>query len=221
VKPKYLQFYKQQPKTLNLNFLLFEPDDDPNKVGQWPLLLFLHGAGERGENLESLLNHSIPDILKTSDQQFFLVAPQCPLNSYWMLHQESLLLILEELTEKYPIDTSRIYLTGVSMGAEIAWYLAKHNPQRFAAMVPVCGRAPWWDDFPQSASQLNQLPIWAFHGEQDSIIPVHHSRELVSTVEKANGNVRYTEYPHVDHDVWNHCYKNPELYEWLFKQERT
>jgi predicted peptidase len=222
VTPQFLHFYQKHTKSLNLNFLLFGPENYQNKEGRWPLILFLHGAGERGKQLEKLLEHSIPDILAQSNSQpFFLMAPQCPKDSFWILHKDSLLMLLEELCEGYPIDRSRIYLTGVSMGAELSWLLAKQNPRLFAAFVPICGRGPWWADFPKVAGELNQLPIWAFHGDQDSIIPVSSSRDLVQSVKDAGGDIRYTEYPGVDHDAWTQAYKDQELYKWLFAQRKS
>ncbi|MDF1661429.1 MAG: alpha/beta hydrolase-fold protein [Planctomycetota bacterium] len=221
MKPQFLHFYQQQTRTLNLNFLLFSPETDHDPNRRYPLVLFLHGAGERGEELERLLDHSIPDIIEQQKREpFFLLAPQCPNDSYWILHRESLTRLLDEFLGSYPVDRSRIYLTGVSMGAETSWLLALQNPDLFAAFVPVCGRGPWWADFPNVAGELNRLPIWAFHGDADTIMPVQHSRALVARVNDCGGSARYTEYEGVDHDSWNRAFKEDEMYDWLFQQRR-
>lgn len=213
-------FRKVVEKEVALDYLLYLPPEyDHDEQKNWPLVLFLHGAGERGSDLEVLKKHGPPRLIAEGKQlPFIVVAPQCPVDSWWNLHVESLDLLLDELEAQYRVDKRRIYLTGLSMGGYGSWHLAAHNPTRFAAVVPICGGGLRFFGFPERVRVLKDVPIWVFHGAKDEVVPLKESEILVEELRKVGGNVRFTVYPEADHDSWTETYANPELYEWLLAQ---
>jgi len=212
---------KQQPQKLQrtikvtLDYLLYLPKDYAQK-DSWPLLLFLHGAGERGENLDRVKVHGSPKLIAAGkDFPFIVVSPQCPTRSRgWQPHELSAL--LDEIVEKYKVDQDRIYVTGLSMGGFGTWSLAGFTPDRFAALVPICGGGD-----PMTARRIAHIPVWVFHGAKDTAVPLERSEKMVEALKKANGNVKFTVYPEAGHDSWTEAYNDPELYKWLLQQKRT
>ena len=204
--------------TLQLEYLLFLPnsyDHLPDK--KWPMIIFLHGAGERGNNLGLLKNHGIPKIVEQKpDFQFITVSPQCPKGSWWTHELRLLNELVGEITNKYEVDTNRIYLTGLSMGGFGTWSLASMNPKCYAAIAPICGGG----EPRQVAQALKNMPIWVFHGAKDTVIPADRSEEIVKELKPMNGNVKFTLYPDADHDSWTRTYDNPKLYEWFLKHSK-
>lgn len=204
-------------KTVRVRYLLYLPKGyckgGPRK--RWPLMLFLHGAGERGNNLRLVKKHGPPKrIEQGADLPFIVVSPQCPKEQWWS--EDVLLTLLDEIVAGYAVDESRVYVTGLSMGGRGTWALVSACPERFAAAVPVCG---WCEPF--AAPRLKALPIWAFHGEKDPLVPVSKSRNMVQAIKAAGGRkVRMTIYPEAGHDSWTETYENPELYKWLLKHRR-
>jgi predicted peptidase len=214
---------KQIAKPVRLRYLLWLPDGYEAQDGlTWPLILFLHGRGERGADLSFVTRHGLPARLA---QGFALpaivAAPQCPGNCDWTLHDDALLALLDELSASYQVDRSRIYLTGLSMGGREAWRLAASNPSRFAALVPICGRRPDGVRSIEDTRPLCELPIWVFHGAQDQVVPIEESNEIVAALRTYGANVRYTVYPDAGHDSWTQAYAEPDLYTWLLGQRRT
>lgn len=198
-----------------LPYLLYAPDTAVNV----PLVLFLHGAGERGDNLEKLKAHGLPNVLETRNpfpEPALVVAPQCTADSWWTLKLNGLESLLNTVQKQYPVDPTRIYLTGLSMGGYGAWHLALKDPARFAALVPVCGGG-----IPPLAAKLKNLPAWAFHGADDAVVPLSASTKMVEALKKSKGNVKLTVYPGVGHNSWTKAYSEPELYTWMFAQRRT
>jgi predicted peptidase len=201
-------------KTVDMPYLLHLPNIyEKNK--SYPLILFLHGAGERG-NDTSLLKVGLPKLLKTARAYpFILVAPQCPVDSWWTRELDVLSTFLKDFLEHHAVDKKRIYLTGLSMGGDGTWRLAALHPTWFAAIVPICGR-----DKTNSVAKLKKIPTWAFHGAKDDIVPVSESRKVVRGINRLGGNAKLTVYPDADHNAWDRAYKTKELYEWLFAQHR-
>jgi len=217
--------------------LLLPVDHDPKVAPSgksWPLILFLHGAGERGSDNTRQLKYlpeqmAIPEYYEK--HRAFVLAPQCPLDRTWSAidmrtltvssstepapEARAVLLLLDEVMEKHPIDRHRVYLTGLSMGGYGAWDLAARCPERWAAVVPICGGGD-----PATASRMKDLPIWAFQGAKDPVVPPERSREMAEAVRRAGGKPRYTEYPDVAHDSWTPAYRDPELLAWLFAQKK-
>lgn len=212
---------RQQKKTLEaevttkvtLNYLLYLPDDYEKSDQDWPLLLFLHGAGESGNDLERVKRHGPPkQIAAGKDFPCIVVSPQSPRMGW---RPEVLNALLDEVTSKYRVDESRIYVSGISMGGYGTWALAAASPDRFAAIAPICGGGN-----PADAPKLKGVPAWVFHGARDSVVPLARSEEMVEALKAAGGNVKFTVYPDADHDSWTVTYDNPELYEWLLSQRR-
>lgn len=200
-----------------LGFLLYLPPGYKSDSGQrrWPLLLFLHGAGERGSNLQWVARHGPPKLIEQGRVlPFVVVSPQCPSRSYWDHH--TLARVVDHAVATWSIDTDRIYVTGMSMGGYGTWMLLAHQPDRFAAAAMVCGGGN-----PTEAGKLAHLPIWLFHGEKDGVVPVSESVILARALESAGGKARLTLYPDADHDSWTQTYDNPELYEWFLQHRRT
>ncbi len=198
---------------LTMDYLLFLPEDY-DKKDSWPLMLFLHGAGERGDDLELVKKHGPPKIVDTKkDFPFILVSPQCKSRRWW--EPFGLTALLDDVVAKYKVDENRIYVTGLSMGGFGTWSLASHTPDRFAAIVPICGGGePYW------TRRFAHLPVWVFHGGKDPVVPLERSEEMVEALKKHGGNVKFTVYADAGHDSWTETYDNPELYEWLLQQKR-
>jgi predicted peptidase len=205
---------KEIKKRVNLNYLVYLPDkmEDEHKL---PLILFLHGLDQRGEDLELLKIRALPKFLeKTNDFPFIVVSPQCPKNSYWNMESDRVVALLDEIISLYPVDEKRIYLTGLSMGGYGAWDLAIKYPQRFAALATVCSGG-----VAEKAHEIKKLPVWAFHGAKDDIVPVQDTLDMVEAVKQCGGNIKLTVYPHAEHDCWTQTYNNPLLYEWFLQHE--
>jgi predicted peptidase len=181
-------------------------------VDQWPLMLFLHGAGERGSDLRTLRRYGPPRIVESDpDFPFILIAPQCPTGSYW--RPAALLALLDDAAARYRIDPRRFVVTGVSMGGYGTWELATTAPARLAAIAPICGGGE-----PRRAPVLAGVSVWAFHGEEDDIVPVSETLEMIDAIRSAGGNPRVTIYPGVAHESWGAAYATAELYQWLLAQ---
>jgi predicted peptidase len=207
------KYEKEITLKVSMQYLLHLPTGYGDSDKKWPLILFLHGAGERGNDLELVKRNGIPKIVETiEDFPFIAVSPQCPDTSWWGDEIFTLNLLLDELVEKYNVDEERIYLTGLSMGGYGTWMMAAEYPERFAAIAPVCGGGN-----PETAQILKELPIWAFHGAKDDIVPIGESESMVNAVKEAEGNVQFTVYPEAGHDSWTETYNNPELYHWFLK----
>jgi predicted peptidase len=215
-----MTFEKEIRKSVHLDYLLHLPDDYGSDTDQrWPLILFLHGMGERGDDLDLIRVHGIPKVVEERDEfPFITVSPQCP--DDFVCHDQvgALDALLAEVEERYRVDPRRIYLTGLSMGGFGAWYLATLHPDRFAAVVPICGGGHEMYGFPERVAVLEDVPIWAFHGAKDPVVPLKASQALVDVLKEKGGNVRFTVYPDAEHDSWTRTYDNPELYEWLLEQ---
>ncbi len=199
---------------ITLKYLLYLPEGYKKRKSAWPLLIFLHGAGERGNRLKKIMSHGPPKLVEAGKKfPFILASPQCPKGEQWDVNL--LNLWLEELIDCWRIDRSRIYLTGLSMGGYGCWAWAMKYPHRFAALAPICG----WGDV-RRVEALKEIPVWAFHGAADPVVPVEKSQELVKRLRKIGGKVQLTIYPDKGHDSWSETYDNPELYRWLLRQRR-
>jgi lysophospholipase L1-like esterase/dienelactone hydrolase len=199
----------------DLPYRLFTPEGAGKEKLQ-PLVLFLHGAGERGSDNARQLRHGVRAFLEPQNQQkrpCFVAAPQCPAGTRWNVDQ--LAAFAEAMAALPGVDKSRVYLTGLSLGGYATWHLAGRRPGLFAAAIPVCGGGLTGD-----AERLATLPIWAFHGDADPTVSVEESRKMIAAIRKAGGQPQYTEYPGVDHDSWTRTYADPHVHEWLFAQRR-
>ncbi len=214
-------FQQTIQKNVALNYLLYLPDDyelQPESV--WPLLIYLHGAGKRGDDLEILIQ-KVPIPLGAPGKPqppLIVLAPQCPLNTFWDFEFDALTALLQAVTGEYRVDQKRIYLTGISMGGFATWQLAEANPDWFAAIAPVCGGYLKKIGFPERLKALSQMPAWVFHGALDDKIPLKMAEEMVNELRCYNDQVRFTIFPDLGHNIGKTVYDNPEFYEWLLKQ---
>ena len=188
-----------------------------SKGEKLPLIIQLHGAGERGygkEDLEKVDVHGFSKYLKEAEHDCIVVMPQCPCDSFWAARVESIVKFIEQLKNEFNVDEDRVYLTGLSMGGYGTWFTSMARPDLFAAIAPVCGGGMAWN-----AGVLN-MPIWAFHGAEDIVVSPTQSDEMVEKLKELNKDVTYTRIDGVGHNVWNNAY-NKELLEWLLSKKRN
>ena len=213
-------FKKQITITTTLQYLLYLPEDyNPQQAKRWPLVLFLHGAGERGDDLNALTRHGPPKLVEAGqDFPFIIVSPQCPKGGWWEWERytTALAALLDEIESNYVVDPDHMYVTGLSMGGYGTWALAIAYPHRFAAIAPICGGGD-----PSTVCAIRHLPVWAFHGDKDSAVPLKEGTAMVDALRACGGNVRLTVYPDVGHDSWTQTYTNPQLYIWLLEHSRS
>jgi predicted peptidase len=204
-----------------IHYMLFTPRGYESDDKQWPLMLFLHGLGECGDNeLERVTIHGPAKLVESRpDFPFVLVTPQCfpppgglkDIPTAWK--PELLIQLVDHVVAKMRIDPTRVYVTGLSMGGYGTWRLAAAYPERFAAALPICGGGVPME----MAASLRRIPIWAFHGARDAVVPLSESQKMVDAVRRAGGRVRFTVYPEVEHDSWTATYENQDVYDWLLQ----
>jgi len=223
-------------KTGNLLYRQLSPETEKPDWGReekkFPLVIFFHGAGERGNDNEKQLIHGtklFADKANFEKNPCFFIAPQCPeemqwVDVSWKLKEHSMpespsqnmqlvLDLIEKMINEYPIDTNRIYVSGLSMGGFAVWDIISRYPDKFAAAIPICGGG---DE--EYAMELVNIPIWAFHGGKDKLVLTSRSQNMIYAIENAGGSPKYTEYPKLGHLSWNAAYAEPELLNWLFSQ---
>jgi predicted peptidase len=223
----------QGTESQTLPFRLLKPQNyDPQK--SYPLILFLHGAGERGEDNKAQLLHVVGVFASQENREkypCFVVAPQCPEGKRWVevdwaakSHTQPkepsapmalTVELVKQLQKEFHLDPQRQYVIGLSMGGYGAWDILTRYPNMFAAGVPICGGG---DE--NTAPRIAKLPIWVFHGEVDSVVPTIRSKNMIAALERAGGQPRYTEYPKCDHNSWTPAIQEPDLLPWLFSQKR-
>jgi predicted peptidase len=215
-------FRGSSTKQFELKYLLHLPAKyDPNGETRWPVMLFLHGAGERGTNLSRVAVHGPPKIAKADPNfPFILISPQCPSGETWP--EEALLALLDDVLKNTRADEKRVYLTGLSMGGYGAWNVGLRNPARFAAIAPICGGGDLLTVLlARNAAALRKLPVWAFHGGRDEVVPMNESERMVNALKRVgNQTVNLTIYPEAGHDSWTETYQNQELYDWFLAHKR-
>jgi predicted peptidase len=208
-------FERQINRSVSLQYLLYTPPDYQGRDG-WPLVLFLHGRGERGANLDHVKRHGLPRLIEEGqDFPFVIVSPQCPVTTVWPEQVETLNALLDVMLETLKINPARVYLTGLSMGGFGTWHLASRYPERFAAIAPICGGGDWW-----MFEALQHLPAWVFHGEADDVVPLAASQRMVDGLRERGADVRFTVYPEVGHNSWDRAYNEAELIPWLLSHSR-
>jgi predicted peptidase len=200
---------------------------------RYPLVVFLHGAGERGRDNDKQLKYLPTWMAEPALRErhpCFLLAPQCRESERWVdvswadtkstpqgpLTTDLLAAVaaIQAVTSREAVDPARIYLTGLSMGGFGTWDLAARQPERFAALLPICGGG---DE--TTALRLAKLPLWCFHGDADTVVPVERSRGMIAAVRAAGGSPKYSELPGVGHDSWTPAYRDPAVLDWLFAQK--
>ncbi len=204
----------------------------------WPVILYLHGAGERGTDGLRPTQAGLGAALRKAPSRYpaIVVIPQIPLGTQWTGAQADLALAaLDLVLRDYKVDADRVYLTGLSMGGHGTWYLAYRHPERFAAAAPICGwthqlashgfmvpvvPAEAGSALPVLARRLARLPLWLFHGDQDSVVPVQGSRAAFAALQAESTVAHYTEYPGLNHNSWDVTYGSDAFAQWLFAQRR-
>jgi predicted peptidase len=200
-------------------YLLSLPEGYAQDANQrWPMILFLHGSGERGNDLNQLKKNGPPMLIAQGQKiPAIVVAPQCKPEQIWNPHGVKAL--ADEIQKLYRVDHDRVYLTGLSMGGYGTWDTAMEYPDEWAALVPICGGAGVRFIM---ASRIKHIPEWIFHGEADPVVPVEHSKKMHSILQKLGAkDVKLTIYPGVKHDSWTPAYADPELWKWLFEQKKA
>lgn len=197
-----------------LHYWLWLPKEAPADGA--PLLVFLHGAGERGDDLSVVKKHGPPKLVESMPalQPFILISPQCPKEQKWDV--DLVKALTDSVVERYKPDHKRLYLTGLSMGGFGTWAITAKHPDFFAAAVPICGGGD-----PTQATRLKDLPIRVFHGAKDESVPLARSQEMVAALEAAGAkDVKFKIYPELAHDCWSTTYADPALYDWLLTKQR-
>ncbi|MBN1942837.1 MAG: prolyl oligopeptidase family serine peptidase [Phycisphaerae bacterium] len=200
------------------DYLLYLPETYGRDKQPLPLILFLHGSGERGKNPNIIAKFGPPKTaLKQKGFPFIVLAPQCPANKWWTDADVSdmVMALLDKVCKEYLVDTDRIYLTGMSMGGFGAWDLAQKYPERWAALAVVCGGGN-----PYLQMRLKHLPTRVFHGAKDRNVPLFMAQQMVGTLRQVGGQVDLKVYPDLAHNVWDVTYDDPKLYEWFLSHRR-
>jgi predicted peptidase len=191
-----------------------------------PVILFLHGIGQRGEGGYVPAAGGAGMMVRSYMERLpaIVVMPQCRRGRYWHDSEmsEMVLATVKQTLEEFNGDSQRLYLIGVSMGGYGAWHMAAQYPGKFAAIVPICGGSPLssGDRFAPIARKVGTTPVWVFHGSADRIVPVSESRQMVAAMKATGGNVRYSEYEGVGHNVWLNVAQEADLIPWLLRQSR-
>jgi predicted peptidase len=200
-------------------YFVFVPHDYKKGAKPYPLIVFLHGRGGSSSDVKKLANGGLAAAIHKNEKTFgfIVVFPQAPKpGNIWLTNSpenQRAMQILAEVQKTYTVDPKRIYLTGLSSGGFGTWHLAVEHPEKWAAIVPICGGGD-----PSQAKRIKNIPCWCFHGAADKTVKVDLSRQMISALKAAGGTPKYTEYPGVDHNCWDKAYATTELYEWLLKQ---
>ena len=201
-----------------ISFRTYLPEGYKLGNANFPIVFFLHGVGERGNNLDLVETHGIPKLIKNNKRfPFITVAPQCPLFEWWSRPEmtNSLINLVEKVIQTYKADKSRIYLSGMSMGGYGSIALANKRPDLFAAMISVCGGADF-DNF----ENLTKLPIWLFHGSEDDVHPASRSEKIYNQLKDINPDIKLTIYDGIDHNSWDITFDNDDIYDWLLSKNK-
>ena len=199
-------------------YLLFLPENTGKPGVKLPLILFLHGSGERGNNVADVGKIGLPKAAKSQPGfPFIVLSPQCPAKKWWTDPDVTrmVMAMLDDICKTYPVDLDRVYLTGLSMGGFGAFALAEQYPERFAALVPLCGGGN-----PYLAKRLKNIPTRIYHGAKDRSVPLMLSKQMASAIKQFKGDVELKVYPKLGHNIWGVTYDNPKLYEWLLTHRR-
>jgi len=206
--------FKEEIKMfIEVKYLIKLPE---NQIEKFPLLVFLHGSGERGTNIELVKNHSPFTYQSLMQTDVAILAPQCPENTWWNTNE--IYKLIQSICKQYNIDKSRIYLTGLSMGGWGTWKLATEHPELFAAVAPVCGVTD--TTIFKNVEVLKNTPVHIFHGALDDIVSPNMSIYFYQKLKKVNPMCSLTIFPNDNHNSWDSTYSNPKFYEWLFAQKK-
>ncbi len=212
----------QDQKNVNYHYITYVPPDyyDSDPVKKWPLIIFLHGGSARGTDTLDLYDYGPFDqIYRGREFPFIIAAPQSPKHIRWSTENwfEN---FYNDLIAKYKIDTDRIYLTGASLGGSGTWYLAIKYPEKFAAIAPMCGFTGHVEYISKNIDRICDMPVWAFHGELDNVVPFEETENLINKLKTINEQVKFTKEPEVGHGIQNSVYPGEELYDWFLQHDK-
>jgi predicted peptidase len=199
-----------------LPYLLHVPEQA--QADSLPMIVFLHGSGERGSDPDLIKASALPALLDDQpDFPFAVLSPQCPSDKRWTHLADSVAALIDQIILEYAIDPKRVYLTGFSMGGQGVWHIGSLYPERFAALAPVSGRIPPRPNFMTGdLCNLRDVPVWAIHSQKDTLVPVENTTTLVTALIACGGTVRVTLFPDLDHDQTSATtYNSGEFYDWL------
>lgn len=201
---------------IGYDYWLYLPEGYDESDQDWPMILYLHGAGGRSDDPNDAKHNGIARRIDDGDGfPFIIVSPHCPKASWWK--PDGLKVVVDDVLKHYRVDEDRLYLTGLSMGGTGTWMMAADYPDYWAAIAPVCGRT-----LPPRVAPLLDMPVWAFHGDADRVVDVWNSTHQIEVLKKAgNTKTKLTIYPGGGHGVWKETYDNPELYTWFLAQKRS
>lgn len=199
-------------KDVGAQYIVVTPEGY-NAKEKYPLLIFLHGRGESGDDLDKVKVHGPYKTVAEKKLPFIIVAPQTPIDERWDI--DTLSALVDHLLEELPVDRERVYLTGLSLGGFATWDLAIRRPEVFAAIAPICGHGK-----PSQAAKLKDTPVWAFHGAKDDVVNLAGMTAMINALYEVGNDARFTIYPDAGHDSWTKTYENPKLYEWLLSHRR-
>lgn len=213
----YTKHEWKSDRYFNFKYCKYLPKDY-DETKKYPLVFFLHGAGERGDDLDVASRHGYMKYVREEGKEypFIFIAPQCPKGKYWGCYTESLIAFLDCICEELPIDESRIYLTGLSMGGTGAWMLSMAEPERFAAVAPICGSGIYW-----YGEVLVNTPVYMYHGDCDETVPVAESVNMLNSINKRGGNAQLKICYGVGHNAWDIAYDGDELMNWMLAQRKN
>jgi predicted peptidase len=201
----------------NYNYLLYLPDNY-DSLKSWPLMIYLHGGSQKGDDLNKLKAYGPPQLIEQGRKFDFIIAsPQCPGGKYWSTENwfDSL---YTSLISKYHVDTNRIYLTGISMGGYGTYITAMDHPEKFAALLALCGGCN--DSDTSRICNIKNIPTWAFHGTADDMVSIHETERIVDALKACDGRIKYTPLVNKGHGI-QFIYELPDVYEWLLKQHKN
>ena len=204
--------------SVSFKYYIYFPENYYDSDTSFPMVLFLHGSGERGDDIGLVEEHGIPKMINNGHTfPFITVAPQCPKFQRWSepLYSKALIFLVEEIIRNNRVDIGRIYATGLSMGGYGTLSIAKERPDLFSAIVPVCGGMDI-----TNIENLKEIPIWLFHGDADEVVPVENSELIYDLLKPINPDIKITIYKGVDHNSWDRTYDNKKMYEWMLKQNK-
>lgn len=211
--------YSQSKSRADYDYLVYLPKDYSGQTRNYPLVIYLHGGSHKGNDLNKLKEYGLPYLVdQGNDFDFIVVSPQCPDNKYWSSDNwfEPL---YEKIIAKYRINPDKVYLTGISMGGYGTYIVAMDHPDKFAAIVPLCGGCN--DSDTTRICNLKNIPIWAFHGTTDNLITITETERIVNTLDKCEGKIKFTKLEGEGHGIQYLYEKHPQIYEWMLKQSRS
>ncbi|TMW70296.1 prolyl oligopeptidase family serine peptidase [Alteribacter natronophilus] len=215
---KHVHVEKTFKKEMTFRYVVDFPEQYGETEENYPLILFLHGMGQRGESFEDMKVYGMPKLAAERNIPAVIVSPVCPETTTWIEELDALHSLVIHAAREYRVDPERIYLTGLSMGGFGAWHLAEKYPYLFAALAPICGGALHEFGFLDRIHRIAHMPVWTFHGAKDDVVPIERTQVLVDRLRKDGGNVEFTVYPEAGHDSWTETYDDPRFLDWLLRQ---